>query len=429
MIFVVAISFILILLLGIPVAFVIGLTVLIYMLLTGLPLVLIPQRMFVGLDVFVLMAVPFFILAGGIMNAGGLTKRLIRFSYILVGSVRGGLAYINVIVSMIFAGITGAATADVSSIGAILIPAMKKKGYELGFSSAITAASSTIGGIIPPSLPFIVYAIVAGNVSVAALFLAGVIPGLMIGLFQMVAIRLFFINKCPPAIKHEKIPLSDTLKEIRDAILALIMPIIMIGGILSGIFTPTESSAIACVYALVISLFIYKELTFSKLQKIILNSAVITGACFLIVAVCSPFGWILTVEMIPLKLTTWILSLTNNSNLILLLVILFLLFIGTFMDTIAALIITVPVLLPTLLKVGFNPVHVAIIICFALYIGLITPPVGICLYIASSISGLSLEKISKAIFPFIIISILILLSIAYFPDIVLFIPRLFGKIR
>jgi len=429
MTFIIAISFIIIMLLGIPVAFVIGLTVLIYMLLTDLPLVLIPQRMFVGIDVFILMCVPFFILAGGIMNAGGLTKRLIRFAYILVGTIRGGLAYVTVIVSMVFAGITGAATADVSSIGAILIPAMKKEGYDLGFSTAIIAASSTIGGIIPPSLPFIIYAITAGNVSIAALFLAGIIPGLMIGFFQIGAIRLFFMKKCPPVIKHERIYLSDILKEARDAILALIMPIIMVGGILSGLFSPTEASAVSCIYALVISSFVYKELTISELPKIILNSAVITGACFLIIAVSASFGWVLAAEMIPLKLTTWVLSLTNNTHLILLLVILLLLFIGTFMETIAALLITVPILLPTLLKLGFNPIHVGIIICFGLYIGLLTPPVGICLYIASSISGLSIEKISKAIFPFVMISILILLIIGYFPDVVLFIPRLFGRIR
>jgi C4-dicarboxylate transporter DctM subunit len=402
-------------LLGIPVAFVIGLTVLIYMLLTDLPLVLIPQRMFVGIDAFILMCVPFFILAGGIMNAGGLTKRLIRFAYILVGTIRGGLAYVTVIVSMVFAGITGAATADVSSIGAILIPAMKKEGYDLGFSTALIAASSTIGGIIPPSLPFVIYAITAGNVSIAALFLAGIIPGLMIGFFQIGAIRLFFMKKCPPVIKHERIYLSDILKEARNAILALIMPIIMVGGILSGLFSPTEASAVSCIYALV--------------PKIILNSAVITGACFLIIAVSASFGWVLAAEMIPLKLTTWVLSLTNNTHLILLLVILLLLFIGTFMETIAALLITVPILLPTLLKLGFNPIHVGIIICFGLYIGLLTPPVGICLYIVSSISGLSIEKISKAIFPFVMISILILLIIGYFPDVVLFIPRLFGRIR
>ena len=429
MAFIIAILFILIMLLGIPVAFVIGITVLIYMLLTDISLVLIPQRMFVGIDSFVLMAVPFFILAGGIMNAGGLTKRLIRFVYVLVGTFRGGLAYINVIVSMIFAGITGAATADVSSIGAILIPAMKKEGYDVGFSAAITAASSTIGGIIPPSLPFIVYAITAGNVSVAALFLGGVIPGLMIGLFQILAIRLFFMKKCPPVVKHERISLSNVPKEARDAILALIMPLIMVGGILTGLFTPTEASAIACVYALIVTSFVYKELTISELQKVILNSAVITGACFLIIAVSASLGWVLTAEMVPLKLSTWIFSLTNNTYLVLILVILFLLFIGTFMETLAALIITVPILLPTLVKLGLNPVHAGIMICFALYIGLITPPVGICLYIASSISGLSIEKISKAIFPFIILSVLVLLIVAYFPDITLFVPRLFGKIR
>ena len=429
MAFIIAILFILIMLLGIPVAFVIGITVLIYMLLTGISLVLIPQRMFVGIDSFVLMAVPFFILAGGIMNAGGLTKRLIRFVYVLVGTARGGLAYINVIVSMIFAGITGAATADVSSIGAILIPAMKKEGYDVGFSAAITAASSTIGGIIPPSLPFIVYAITAGNVSVAALFLGGVIPGLMIGLFQILAIRLFFMKKCPPVVKHERISLTNVPKEARDAILALIMPLIMVGGILTGLFTPTEASAIACVYALIVTSFVYKELTISELQKVILNSAVITGACFLIVAVSASLGWVLTAEMVPLKLSTWIFSLTNNTYLVLILVILFLLFIGTFMETLAALIITVPILLPTLVKLGLNPVHAGIMICFALYIGLITPPVGICLYIASSISGLSIEKISKAIFPFIILSVLVLLIVTFFPDITLFVPRLFGKIK
>lgn len=424
---VIAMSFVLIMILGVPVVFVIGLTVLIYMLVAGLPLELIPQRMFVGVDAFVLMAVPFFILAGNIMNAGGLTKRLIRFTYVLVGTFRGGLAYVNVIASMIFAGITGAATADTSSIGSIMIPAMKKDGYDLSFSAAVTAASSTMGGIIPPSLPFIIYAVTAGSVSVAGLFLGGIVPGIMIGLFQMVLIRFFYAKKCPPVDKKKRISFSDIPKETGDALLALIMPIIMVGGILSGFFTPTEASAVACVYALVISFFVYKELSISELPKIFLSSAITTGACFMIVAAAAPFGWILTAEMIPLKLTKAILSLTNNPNLILLLILLLLLFVGTFMETIAAIIVITPVLLPLATKLGLDPIHFGLFVCFAIYIGLTTPPVGICLYIACSISGISLEQMTKAILPFIMVSIVVLLLITYFPSLVLFIPNLFGR--
>ena len=427
MVLIIAISFLLIMILGVPVVFVIGLTALIYMLIAGLPLELIPQRMFVGMNAFVLMAVPFFILAGNLMNAGGLTSRLIRFAYILVGTLRGGLAYVNVIASMIFAGITGAATADTSSIGSILIPEMEKEGYNLSFGAAVTAASSTIGGIIPPSLPFIIYAATVGNVSVAGLFLGGIIPGIMIGLFQMGLIRLFYKKKCPPVIKQERSSLADIPREAGDAILALIMPIIIVGGILSGLFTPTEASAIACIYAFVVSFFVYKELTISELPKILLHTAITTGACFMIVAAAAPFGWVLTAEMIPLKLTNAILSLTNNPHIILLLVLLLLLFIGTFMETIAAIIVVAPVLLPLAAKLGLNPIHFGLFFCFAIYIGLATPPVGICLYIACSISGVSLEQITRAILPFIMVSIIVLFIITYFPSFVLFIPGLFGR--
>jgi len=423
---IIIITFFATMIIGIPIVFVIGLTVVTYLHITGLPFELLVQRMFVGVDKFVLMAVPFFMLAGNIMNAGGLTKRLIRFSNVLIGNIRGGLAYVNVLASMIFAGITGSATADTSSIGSILIPAMKKEGYDVGFSAAITAASSTIGGIIPPSIPFVIYAVTAGNVSVAGLFMGGIIPGVMIGLTQMLVIRFFYKEKCPHPGKIERISFKNIPKEIRDAILALIMPLIIIGGILSGIFTPTEASAIACVYALLISLFVYKEITVADLPKIILNSGLTTGACFLIVAVAAPFGWILAAEMIPLKIMNLILSITNNPNIILLLIILVLLFLGTFMETIAAIIVITPVLLPLAQQMGLNPIHFGLIVSLGIYIGLTTPPVGICLYIASNIAEISLETITKSILPFIITSIVVLLLITYIPQIVLWIPGLLG---
>lgn len=423
---IIIISFFAAMIIGIPIVFVIGLTVVIYLYIAGLPFELLAQRMFVGVDKFVLMAVPFFMLAGNLMNAGGLTRRLIRFSNVLIGNIRGGLAYVNVLASMIFAGITGSATADTSSIGSILIPAMKKEGYDVGFSAAITAASSTMGGIIPPSIPFVIYAVTAGNVSVAGLFMGGIIPGFMIGLAQMLVIRFFYKEKCPQPVKIERILLKNIPKEARDAILALIMPLIIIGGILSGIFTPTEASALACVYALVISLFVYKEITIADLPKIILSSGLTTGACFLIVAVAAPFGWILTAEMIPLKIMNFILSVTNNPNIILLLIILVLLFLGTFMETIAAIIVITPVLLPLAQQMGLDPIHFGLIVSLGIYIGLTTPPVGICLYIASSIAEISLETITKSILPFIFTSIIVLLLITYIPQIVLWIPGLLG---
>jgi len=422
------ITFIITMLSGMPIVFVIGLASLMYMVVSGLPLELIPQRMFVGVDQFVLMAVPFFMLAGNVMNCGGLTKRLIIFCNVIIGNVRGGLAYVNIFASMIFAGITGSATADTSSIGSILIPAMKEEGYSADFSAAVTAASSTIGGIIPPSIPFVIYAVTAGGVSVAGLFLGGIIPGILIGLFQMALVLFYsYKGKCPPVIKTEKMLASDIYKEFRDAILALIMPIIMIGGILSGIFTPTEASAVSCVYALIVSLFVYKEITIFDLPKIILRSGLTTGACFMIVAVAAPFGWVLSAEMVPQKMANMILSLTDNPNVILLLIIMLLLFIGTFMETIAAIIVITPVLLPLAANLGLNPIHFGLIVCIGIYIGLITPPVGICLYIASTIAKISLEEISKAIIPFILLSVLVLLIVAYFPSIVLFIPNLFLK--
>ena len=420
------IIFLFLLILGIPIVFVIGLTVIAYIQFTGITFSLLIQQLFVGVDKFVLMSVPFFMLAGNLMNAGGLTKRLIRFVNAMVGSLRGGLAYVNILVSMIFAGITGSATADTSSIGSILIPAMKEEGYSVDFSAAVTAASSTIGGIIPPSIPFVIYAVIAGNVSVAGLFIGGFIPGILIGLVQMSLVRFWFVKKCPQPLRIEKTSFKNLGKEAKDAILALVMPIIIIGGILSGTFTPTEASAIACVYALIVSFFVYKELKLSDLPKIFLDSAITTGACFLIVGIAQPFGWMLTVERIPVKIMEFVLSLTSNPNIILLLIIIILLFLGTFMETIAAIIVITPVLLPLSKSMGFSPIHFGIIVSLAIYIGLTTPPVGICLYIASSIAKISLERITKAIFPFIIGLVIVLLLVAYIPQITLFLPTLFG---
>jgi C4-dicarboxylate transporter DctM subunit len=310
------ISFSLFLIIGVPIAFVLGLTPLVALLYEGeTPLMLAAQRIFTGMDNPVLMAIPFFILAGNIMTAGGLTRRLVTFCKVLVGPVRGGLAYINVVISMIFAGITGAAVADTSAIGSILIPAMEREGYDVEFSSAVTATSSTIGPVIPPSIPFIIYGVL-GEVSIAFLFLAGIIPGLLLGLFQMGIVAYYARNRNYP--KGSLPSAREALRAIFDAALVLMMPIIILGGILSGVFTPTESACIAVFYAFAISFFVYRGMGLRDLPRIIIDSGVTSALVMLVIGTASIFSWVLASQEIPQSICTAILKVTHNRILILL---------------------------------------------------------------------------------------------------------------
>ena len=418
------ISFAFFLLIGIPIAFVLGLTPLTAFLFQGqIPHMLVAQRIFTGIDNPVLMAIPFFILAGNIMSAGEMTQRLVAFCNILVGAFRGGLAYINVIISMFFAGMTGAAVADTSAVGSILIPAMKKEGYDVGFSTAVTATSSTIGPIIPPSIPFIIYGVL-GEVSIASLFLAGVIPGILLGLLQMAVVAYYARKKNFP--KGSLISFREALKATFDAALVLMMPLIILGGILTGIFTPTESACIAVFYALIISLFVYRDIRLVDLPKIIIKTGVTSSLVMLVIGTASIFSWLLASEEIPQYLTEAVINITHNRIVILLLLNIALLIVGTFMETTASLIILTPVLLPLMNKIGVDPLHFGVILVLNLVIGLTTPPVGVCLFIACAIGEIKLEQITKAMLPFLLASITVLLIVTYWESLVMVIPKLFG---
>jgi len=418
------ISFAFFLLIGVPVAFVLGLTPLVAFISRGeIPHMLAAQRIFTGMDNPVLMAIPFFILAGNIMSAGGMTQRLMAFCNVLVGSFRGGLAYINVVISMLFAGITGAAVADTSAVGSILIPAMKKEGYDVDFSTAVTATSSTIGPIVPPSIPFIIYGVL-GEVSIASLFLAGIIPGVLLGLSQMGVVAYYARKRNYP--KGSLISVREALKATFDAALVLMMPLIILGGILTGIFTPTESACVAVFYALIISLFVYRDIRPIHLPKIIINTAVTSSLVMLVIGTASIFSWLLASEEIPQYITEAVINITHNRIAILLLVNIVLLMVGTFMETTASLIILTPVLLPLMNKIGVDPLHFGVIIVLNLVIGLTTPPVGVCLFIACAIGEIKLEQITKAILPFLLASIIVLVIVTYWESLIMLIPKLFG---
>jgi len=420
------ISFSVFLIMGVPIAFVLGLTPLVALLYEGqTPLVLAAQRIFTGMDNPVLMAIPFFILAGNIMSAGGLTQRLVSFSKVLMGPVRGGLAHVNVVISMIFAGITGAAVADTSAIGSILIPAMERDGYDVEFSSAVTATSSTNGPIIPPSIPFIIYGVL-GEISIASLFLAGIIPGVLLGLFQMGVVAYYARKRSYP--KGSLPGFREALRAIFDAALVLMMPIIILGGILTGVFTPTESACIAAFYAFAISFFVYRDIRLRDLPRIIINTGATSALVMLVIGTASIFSWLLASEEIPQYIGAAILKVTDNRIFILLFVNMLLLIVGTFMETTASLIILTPVLLPLMIQIGVDPLHFGVIIVLNLVIGLTTPPVGVCLFIACAIGRISLERISRAIIPFLFASIMVLIITTYWESLIMYIPKFFGYV-
>ena len=422
----VAFTFFGLLLLGMPVGFVLGVAGLvgIFEMGGGRFLMMAPDRMFAGLDLFPFLAMPFFILAGEIMNRSGITLHLVRFAAALVGWMRGGMAHSNMVASVMFAGITGAATADAAAFGNTLVPAMVKQGYTKPFACAVTAAGSIIGPTIPPSTLMVIYGSIMG-VSIAGLFAAGIVPGLLICAICMAVIA--GLGKRLNLPKAEGGPkLREIIFAFKESFLALVLPIFILGSILGGIATPTEAASIAVFYALVVGGLVYRGLTWQDLYDMCVRTTRITGIIFLIIAAASILGWWMTFNQIPQAIAAGFLALSDNPNMIIAMIIALLLFIGLFMDINATLIILAPVLAPLTAHIGMDPVHAGIMIILALNISLMTPPVGACLFVLASVTKEKIENITKSLWPFLLAEVLVLLVIAYWPDLTLAVPRMLG---
>ncbi len=413
-------------LLSVPIAFSLILTALVLMVaMHAVSPALLIQNIFRGIDSFPLMAIPFFLLAGEIMNVGGISRRIVFFAKALLGHVRGGLGYVTVVASMLFAGVSGSAVADTSAIGSLLFPIMRDEGYDTKKSAALFSAAGTIGPIIPPSIPMILYGVIA-NVSIVKLFLGGIVPGILIGFGLMFVWNLHARKKGYKA--EGKFNLKVAAKATVSAFWALLLPVIILGGIIFGVYTPTEAAVIAVVYAFFVSFFVYKELKVSDLPKLFINAGRSTAVVMLVCGAATSAAYLITTAQIPALLASTLLNLAGSSTIILMLVVnILLLLVGCVMDLTPALLIMGPMLLPIVTKFGLNPVYFGVVMVVNLCIGLITPPVGNILYVGCSISKLSIAELVKAIIPNIIIMIVVLFIITYFPATITFIPNLASR--
>lgn len=415
------IIFLILLFTRVPIAYSLGISAVIYLLLEGIPFNIVAEKMYAGMDSFTMVCIPSFILAGNLMNTGGITKRIVAFCNVFVGHIRGALAYINILASVLFAGISGTALADVASLGSMLIPAMKDEGYDADFSVAITASTSVVGPIIPPSVPMVIAGTLT-NLSIAKLFVGGIMPGLIMGLGFI--IPTYYMAKKRNYPKHERVPMKERVKIIKDVIWALLMPIILMVGILSGIFTPTEASIVTVLYAFVVGIFIYKEIKLKDIFPIFRDTVIAAGSVIILVGIANLFAWILTSERVPQTIANGILSITENPILVILIMNIVLLFTGMFMESIAAIIIMIPVLLPVATAIGMSPIHFSIMAILNLMIGLVTPPVGLCLTTAAQIGKISTGRAIKANAPFLVVLLLILALVSYVPAVTTFLPGL-----
>ena len=410
------------LVMGVPIAISLAGSCLLYVLMTGrVPDVVVIHRMVNGVDSFPLLAIPFFILAGNLMNNGGITVRIFDFAKALMGWMRGGLGHVNVGASIVFSGMSGAAVADAGGLGTIEIKAMKDAGYDEEFSVGITAASSTIGPIIPPSLPMVIYGVMA-SVSVGQLFVAGLVPGLLMGLVLMAMITI--ISRRRGYTRDAMFSLSVLGHTFKRAFLSLLTPVIIVGGIMTGAFTPTEAAIAAVVYALVLGGVVYRSLTWRRLLKVSMETIETTAVILLIVAGASIFAWILTSNQVTQHVVTLLGPFADNPIATLIIINLVLIVVGCFMETIAAITILVPVLLPVAITAGVDPVHFGVIMVLNLMIGLLTPPVGMVLYVLSRVSGISFEKCMRGTLPFLVPLVIALLLVTFIPAISLWLPTL-----
>ncbi len=385
------------------------------------------SRLYNGIDSFPLLAVPFFILAGELMNSGGITERIVRFSQSLVGHVRGGLAQVNILSSMLFAGISGSAVADASAIGKMMVPSMERNGYTRAFAAAVTAAAAVVGPIIPPSGIMILYGFVM-NVSIGALFAGGIVPGILIGMGLMAVTRLLAGRHNLP-VASARATWRERGRAFRGAGLALLMPVILLGGMLGGIFTATEAAAVAATYALVVTLFVLRTLDFAEMRRVFVATAIQSGVILLLVGAAVTFGWLVTVSGMAESLAGTITGITDNPLLLLLLLNLLLFAIGMFLDAGPAILILGPVLAPIFTSLGVDPVHFALIMCINLTVGLATPPMGLVLFVVASVANERVGPIVRALLPFLALEFLVIFLVTYFPALTLTVPRWLGFIQ
>ncbi len=405
---------------GVPISFALGVVSFAGIaMLPGIPNTIVFTKMFNGLNSFTLLAVPLFILAANLMNEGSISDRLIDVCVASVGHVKGGLAHANILVSMIFAGISGSSQADTAGIGKILIPAMEKQGYDKGTAVGVTAASSTLGSIIPPSITMVVYAGIA-NVGTGALFMTGLVPGVLLGLAMMAVVVMYSGKKNFP--KGERLPVKKVVQMILEALPALMTPIILIGGIVSGVFTPTESAAFACIYALVIGIFFYKSIKVSRLPHILIETMKLSSLSLFALATANALGELLSYYQLNVIVQKFFLNMQGGSIVFLLVVVAFFMFVGTFMDAVPAMILFVPIILPSAIALGISPIILGLIVVVTLALGLVTPPYGLCLLLAGTISGISIEESFKGVLPYFLSSLVVLLLLVLFPNVWLAIP-------
>jgi len=411
-----------------PIAVAIGLSTFFAILAVGNtpPATIVAQRMATGIDSFSLLAIPFFILSGQLMGRGGMAKRLIDFAAALVGRFQGGLGYVNVLTCMLFGSISGSAAAAVSSVGGFMIPEMNRKGYDKNFNVAVTTTAATTGLMIPPSNIMIVYALASGGVSIAAMFLAGVLPGVVFGLLLMLVSGFLSAKRGYGA--GEAAPAAQVLKSFGQAVLSLFLVVIVLGGILGGVFTATEAAAVAVVYALILGMAVYREIGWSDLPDILLQSGITTGVVFLLIGTSSAMSWILAYENVPQTASAALLALSDNPAVILLIINAILLAVGVFMDMTPAVLIFTPIFLPVATSLGMHPVHFGMVMIANLCIGLCTPPVGTCLFVGCGVGKTTIAEATGALLPFFGAMLIALAATSFLPELSLWLPRLSGLI-
>ncbi|UYM06232.1 TRAP transporter large permease [Solicola gregarius] len=418
-------SFAGLLVLRVPVALALVLSTIIEASYLGIPLTIVGQRMVAGLDVFALLAIPFFILGGEIMSAGGISNRLIALASIFVGWLRGGLGMINVGASTFFGALSGSSVADVSAIGSVTIPMMKQKGYDTDYAVGLTISGAAQAVMIPPSHNLVIYSMAAGGVSVGALFTAGIVPGLLLGAALMVLAYAIAVRRGYPA--ERTVTLAEVPRIVGEGLLALFMPVIILGGILSGIFTATESAAVGCVYAFVLTFFVYRDIPLSKILPILQRTFRTLGVVLFIIAAASAFGYFLAYLQVPTLITDWLLQVSDSKFVVLLLINILLLALGAVMDMAPLILIMTPILLPVTSALGMDPVQFGIMLLLNLSIGLITPPVGNVLFVGCAIGGISIEKMTRSLGLFLLPMIVVLLLITFVPSLSLALPGALGQ--